>query len=264
MSLLFLATIGLMSTGRDDVASQRYFDLGAKYPAVGRVDGQFVSGTLIGRRWVITAAHLGVRGRGRVFLGGEEIAVEEWIVHPQFSGDPMNGFDFALGRLSRDVTHVAPIPYSTMSAVGLIGVSVGFGVEGKGSTGPKEGTGGVCRAFRNRIDAQDPVLDGRRYPFYLADFDRPDGGANTLASVARLTSGAKPLDLEGCASNQDSGGALLVVRKGRPVLVGVTSSVISLNRGGGALGRYGDWTAWSPVDTVADWIQRTTKIAPVR
>ena len=247
---------------RHDRVDAFYTDLAENYPFLGRWGGGQVSGTLIGADWVLTAAHVGVNTASTFRIGGSQYGVAETLVHPDYrgTGKIIAGGDLRLVRLSAAVTGVSPAGYSARrDELGRVGTAVGWGQTGTGLTGTVPGSGGTKRAGRNVLDLLGSAIvdgNGDRWDerLLIADFDSPDGDANTLGPAGDAT----PLDLEYMFTFGDSGGGTFVDFGGGPVLVGVHSFIA----GETPFGRYGDLTADTRVADYGDWIFANTGLRP--
>jgi hypothetical protein len=175
-------------TLRHDVPENDYVDYGDGIRLVGSVTfglTSFGSGTVIGDRWVLTAAHViaGADQNSQITFSTDPdpndlddtpssgiFGVDAFAIH-QFYDDnlgPAGGFDLALLHLDAPVTQYTP--YGRFAAnpasnaeLGRTGTPVGFGATGTGLTGYDALTGGFVRlAGDNVIDAlaSDPrVID---------------------------------------------------------------------------------------------------------
>lgn len=187
----------------------------------------FCSGTLISRDVVLTAGHCVVRSgvdvwRMKVFIGrssaagGKTYAVRSANVHPNYEAAPV-GFihDMALVRLASPVIGVKPIsilPRSKGLSVADAGTSVVFAGFGQDAVGPRGSgvtgrrlsvlgkMGGISNPCRQSNGSIIPCLNDRANQVWYGQ-GRGTGGP--------------------CFG--DSGGPMIVFRKGKPYVAGVTS-----------------------------------------
>ena len=201
------------------------------YPAVGIVgdaDGGHCTGTLIGSRFVLTAAHCAVGmgpTDGRFMLGNQTYSTSRVFVHPNYSRallgtDQSN--DIAIFELNRPVVGVTPITIlRTAPTVGQLLTLVGFGGGGNGTNGTN-GDFGTKRVGTVRIDEVSSTLISWLF----------DNAAESNTAPG------------------DSGGPALVTVGGRTYVAGVTSGGTVQNAG------FGDHSFDTRVDPYAAWIDR--------
>lgn len=240
------------ATIRDDVPDSNYLDLGASiaYAAVGTFVGNggiTGCGTLIAADWVLTAAHLvNIATSGTFTIAGTSYSSSALYTDPAWTGNSLNGGDFALVHLSSPVSSVAPVMLYTGSAeFGQIATYVGYGFTGNGLTGYQTSLGIQKRAFQN-------VLDGNfNNPTWLvgSDFDSPHTTADNVWGDAA------PLPLEGCVAPGDSGGGMFITVDSQTYLAGVISFVAST--GGSQNSVYGNLSGAGRVEAALPWIIST-------
>ncbi|MEM6334220.1 MAG: S1 family peptidase [Planctomycetota bacterium] len=207
---------------RDDVTESDYKDLAARQflrKSVGQVitpDG-FGSGTLIGRDFILTAAHVvDTALSARFKLGNSRYKVEGILIHPRYDGtEEFTGedaaFDLAVLKVNRKIKKGKPVKLSrTRNPVGETAFFAGFGLGGDGATGSVLGLD--YRAGQNVIDNREEnnrILE--------VDFDNPTDAADS--SFGSST----PLDLEALIAPGDSGGGLFIRNNNGFELAGVHS-----------------------------------------
>ncbi len=220
---------------RHDRADARYQELGAQQAAVGHF-ARMGSGTLIGDRWVLTAAHVARAAAAQSLpftVGSRSYPIAEAIVEPRWrEGGP---FDVGLVRLSEPVSGVEPVAICARDPeVGATLLLAGWGDSGTGLSGPSPGDP-TLRAARN-------VLARAEEDWLVFAFDAPPQGD----------------DLEGMGGPGDSGGPALV--PGPPECV-VGVSVWGDGHGKGP-GRYGADDGYARVVPERAWIAKVQAAAP--
>jgi hypothetical protein len=245
---------------RHDVADSQYTTFGnnAAFAGVGSVfatnngsSGASGTGTLISSRWMLTAAHV-TSGFNQVqFTVGGNTYTSTNIFYTPTAWSLTNGFDLALVQFTTDVVGVAPIAlYNNTDELSKVGVGVGFGTTGTGTTG---GTtfDGLKRAGRNVIDGFANFGGGPNDKILIADFDSGSSADNFSGTATQQ-------DLEFGVDSGDSGGALLIQDGSTFKLAGVTSfkaSVDGLNNQD-----YGDISGWVRVSQHLNWIETTSGV----
>jgi hypothetical protein len=234
------------STIRHDRADAEYRALAAQFPSVGtNVGSHFCSGTLIGPGAVLTAAHCGAPTR--VTVGGASYSVSNRIVHPDYTGNVLNGYDFQILELATPVSNVTPAPlYAGRDEVGQLVYSVGFGSSGNGLDGVT-GSSGTKRAFTNVIDVTGSIYGNSNAEVLLMDFDNPDDPADNRFGTATAT------HLEGQVTGGDSGGGLFIEVDDIFYLAGVTSFSLDFPGDDGITGNYGDQSGYARVSGSLDF-----------
>ena len=224
---------------RHDRDLGRTLELGARFPAVCAAGA--ASGTLLGPRWVLTAAHV-VEAFGpfdyRVRCGERESRVARAFVHPGQEEMPWGrrAHDVALLYLEQPIEGIEPVriyrggdELGEMQELGKLAVIAGTGFFGTAESGAVT-RDGRRRAVTNRIVDLDEE-------WLKLVFSRPPGGT----------------ELEGIAAAGDSGGPLLIELEDEALLVGVGSYGEYIDAEGGE-GSYGTMDFYARVSRYADWI----------
>lgn len=251
---------------RSDVPDSKYLVPASAFPALADLP-MGGEGTLIAKRWVVTAAHavqmmLDMPEHRYVTIGGKRRKVVRIIVYPGFEKEYdkvkraaeyptlkswpaiksafRSMHDIALIELEQPVQDIAPVPlYTKSDELGKVVEIFGKGATGNGNVGQylhSPHRGKLRRAFNRITHAQGQWLD---YRF--------DCGPNALP-------------LEGVLGDGDSGGPVLIKSDGQWQLAALS-----------------DWKHWpkghtkfaegvcgqefsnSRISYYADWIENTIK-----
>ena len=232
--------------------------------------GATYTGTLIGRRHVLTAAHAVPADAAiaevmfNLNFGADlshRIRVARVHRHPRFVdfNKPDLRHDIAVLELEREVPAGVPI-YGLAAAPPQAGTTltlVGYGASGNGSTGPAvDRNPAVKRVGRNNADDFEPGDDGGAEPsLYLFDFDGEPGSSNFL--------GGKTLGnaVETSLASGDSGGPAFVREGGAWKIAGVNTFVRYFPQGMKAMGRFGTAAGGQVVHAYRDWIIQMARAA---
>lgn len=231
------------------------------------------TGTLVAPTWVITDAHVvSTREDGRttpvpasaitVRFDGIEHRVREVVIHPDYWAArnagaaevfARRGVDVALLRLEGPVSDLTPAALATADpAPGTLVTFVGRGTSGDAVSVVKTPTqDGQRRAGTNRVDQVGGTVGERVIPPYLlvGDLDHP-----TRESFNR-TGSATPTEYEALPVGGDSGGPILMMQDGRPVIAGlfVTSSIAIHDEASDGI--YGSVWYGTSAASIREWVR---------
>lgn len=213
----------------------------AEWPDVVLVDagGSVCTGTLVGPRTVITAAHCGnirsvVVGTNDYYTNqGTTYSVSRTNIHPNYRNE---GYDISVLNLATSVTGVTPRPFAIDCAAADVVDGAAAWVVGYGST-------------RSNGGGNNSSLNEARLTIVDADCSEDPYCDSSMEPNGELFAGGNGVDT--CFG--DSGGPLYVESSWGTLLVGVTSRVgYEAATSGPACGPGGIYTR---ADTLFPWIQ---------
>lgn len=236
--VVFVASLAQAGTRDPSTQDARHVEYGAKFKCVVKVrtrrlsDGveQFASGVVIGRRHVLTAAHVVDEAKDwAVDDGSRKIAITGVAIHPQYNENRFGHNDVAVARLAEDfVLDFYPPIYSGDAEAGAVVSICGYGVTGTFNTGYSF-SDGVKRAGSNTVDRTEAGL--------------------LVCSVL----GGRKTALEFLITPGDSGGGLFIGNE----LAGINSIIMRNN--GSPSGRYGDESGHTRLTLHREWILKEIK-----
>ena len=194
------------------------------------------TGSLIAHNTVITARHCGV-GPGNTVSFGDNSSNPDATFTVAAASNPgggnansalLDGGDVTILTLSASVPESVATPYrfidATTDLVGLTATTVGFGLNGVGTTGHGNSADGFRWGGENIIDAFGSPSSSTGSNIISTDFDNGSAAANTIPS-----SSSTPLEFEATTAPGDSGSPVLVEVDGEFVIAGVLSGGTTAN-----------------------------------
>lgn len=213
----------------------------APFDAVVQIGG--CTGTLIAPNVVLSARHCGI-GAGSSVRVGTNLASPIFFTTVQSSilpdgfGTLLDGGDVSIHILNSSVPANIAQPMrlidETTALEGQVAATIGYGLNGLGSTGHQGTSDGRRWGGENTIEIYGRPASANGSNVISTDFDNGSGGANTIPS-----SSSTPLQFEATTAPGDSGGPILVQLGGEWVIAGVLSG------GTTNTSAYGDISWWT-------------------
>lgn len=233
--------------------SQSYATPFSSVVAIGDGGGPYCTGVLIAPNVVLTARHCGVIAGDQIRFGPNansplaNIFVSS-VFTPNTSGGLLSGNDLQIVTLASSVSSAIATPMrltdATTALLGTVGVMIGYGAQGLGSTGHSNSSNGFRWGGENIIDRYGVPASQTGANIFSTDFDNGTGAANTI-SGSSLT----PLFFEATTAPGDSGGPLLINFNNEWLVAGVLSGGTTANS------VYGDISWWTGVAPFRTQIQ---------
>ena len=235
-------------TINDAIGEQGSRDLAAPFNSVIQISVG-CTGTLIAPDAFLSARHCGIGAGDMINFGVDsnnpdfsfEVATSLNPAGGNAASDAFDGGDVSIHTLVEEVPASVATPMRltdlTDDLVGQVGMWIGYGANGLGSTGSGATSDGFRWAAENVIDAYGPAAPfGFGENMFTSDFDNGEEDNNSTGSVT-------PLVLEGMGGPGDSGGPMLVNINGEWVVGAVVSGGTTRTSEYGTIGW---WTGLEP------------------
>ena len=237
IAFIFGSTLISCSWSQDNGLSDPK-EFAKQFPAVCKVGLRGGDGTLIDKKWVLTAGHVAVgmfirtNGNLSVYFDYEkEYAVKNVFLHPKFK--PMGPYDIALLELETDVKDI--IPHKIYLLTNELNQPIV--IAGHGDKKQTDGSwikDGQLRAYTNIIDKVSET-------HIIFDYDAPENN---------------PTEREGTSGPGDSGGPAFIKLNNEYYVAGISSMG---EPGINGPASYGAIEHFVRVSKYQDWIQETIK-----
>ena len=235
----------------DDIGPAGSQDFAAPFDAVVALPG--CTGTLIAANVVVSARHCGSSAGDVIRFGDNSLnpdftATVTSVDVPAGAGTLLDGGDLNILFLDQDIPESVAKPMRltdfTTELEGMVANTLGYGLNGVGSTGHQFSSDGLRWGGQNIIDAYGTPAGTFGSNIISTDFDDGSAGANTIPS-----GDADPLEFEATTAPGDSGGPILVQLGADWVVAGVLSG------GTTSTSVYGDISWWTGIEPYRDVIE---------
>jgi hypothetical protein len=216
-----------------------YIEFGRKHDCIvcisGKMDGEktfFGSGTVLNKKWILTAAHV-VNNAESAYVKFEEkiYEIEHIVIHKSFKKENVGIFDIALCKIKENIDLKSyPELYSDQNEKGKICSVGGFGM-----TGTLES--GVTKFDKKKRVGLNKITGIYKH-LLVCKADLPENSTQ----------------LEQLIASGDSGGGLFIGNK----IAGVNSIVMASDDN--ADSNYGDESGHTRVSVFKDWVLEVIKI----
>lgn len=228
--------------------SQNY---GSTFDSVVALPG--CTGTLVAPNVIISARHCGSSAGDNIRFGDDSnnpdfSATVQSVQLPAGPGTLLDGGDVSILILEDNVPGDMATPVKfidrTDELVGEVAATVGYGLNGVGSTGHGGTSDGIRWGGENIIDVYGTPASAAGANIISTDFDDGTPGGNTIAG-----SDPTPLEFEATTAPGDSGGPIMIRVGEEWVIAGVLSG------GTSPTSQYGDISWWTGTAIYRDQIE---------
>ena len=282
MKYIYILLIAFLAPGANAVIKRH--DVDVVHYQVNKVPDFFIdmpfqgAAVLIDKHWLLTPAHVIYTymydyNNKPIMLHGIENEIADVIIHKDFKriegdwskGDPSklmahmnNTHDIALVKLKRAVTHIKPINlYQYNNEVGMEFTGFGRGAIGTGIIGEIDESQGpsLIAYFGYQITKFFSDWAFTQEDYQLDNYHNVITEAENQWLRFTFEQGDKALPLEGIFGSGDSGGAAVIYRNSKPLLIGFAVwREIDDDFENHVHGKYGSTGVLTRVSYYNDWI----------